>query len=70
MKALALLTALLFIVCCFGIHSCNEQERADAREWLQFSQAHHCKVIQQPTFTNAYVLWECDGNFHTMRGIQ
>lgn len=55
---------------CYGIHGCAASvERDDAtrernyREWFEFSQAHHCKIVSKPSWSNPNTTWECDGNF-------
>jgi hypothetical protein len=70
MKRLIFAIALLIAVG-YGVHSCAATMDADAekaeqrrKDWEQFSQVHHCKVVSNGFGRDT---WECDGNFQVMR---
>jgi len=66
MRLLAFTLGVLMIMGgCYGCaHELNEETRRDRereRDWLIYSQAHHCKVSHIPGFFEADTTWDCDG---------
>jgi cytochrome oxidase Cu insertion factor (SCO1/SenC/PrrC family) len=70
--AVVLIVIMVFVFGVFaGIFNAvtveDDKQAQREREWLQFSQQHHCRIVREDSFTNPTTLWQCDGNFQVRR---
>jgi hypothetical protein len=66
--AMILGAALIALVGCeHYLNEVGRQEKQERREWVEFSIAHHCKVVRPESFWNNSATWGCDGGFEVVR---
>lgn len=61
MKTLLALALVFVAVMLFCAEKESEQQENRDKEWMTFSQIHHCKVTKSPTFGQPSTTWDCDG---------
>lgn len=61
MKTFVVVGVLLVAIMLFAIEREESREDKLYREWLVFSQLHHCKITKPPTFSSGSTIWDCDG---------